>query len=143
MIKNSKSGSGLLIKAGLVGLALSVAATSAVAQRGSMAETGKPAAHAGQQPVNNLPNPYETQRNFGSLPDGRSWGSVSAVDIDVDGEETIATVELPDDAVTGMGFVLAAWMPRESGLALRRLTAEHQPGKDVDIARGLVVDRAR
>jgi sugar lactone lactonase YvrE len=85
MMNNSKSGTGLMVKAGLVGLALTVAATSALAQRGSMAETGKPAAHAGQQPVNNLPNPYETQRNFGSLPDGRTWGSVSAVDIDVDG----------------------------------------------------------
>ena len=52
---------------------------------GSMAETGKPAAHAGQRPTNHLPNPYVTQRNFGSLPDGRHWGSVSAVDIDVDG----------------------------------------------------------
>ncbi|MDA7683640.1 hypothetical protein N8749_00355 [bacterium] len=52
---------------------------------GSMAETGKPAAHSGQRPINNLPNPYLTQRNFGSLPDGRRWGSVSAVDIDVDG----------------------------------------------------------
>ena len=44
-----------------------------------------PAAHAGQQPVNNLPNPYETQRDFGTLPDGRIWGSVSAVNVDVDG----------------------------------------------------------
>ena len=51
MIRNSKSGAGLMVKAGLVGLALSVAATSALAQRGSMAETGKPEAHAGQQPV--------------------------------------------------------------------------------------------
>jgi len=53
----------------------------AVAQRGAI----QPAAHAGQQPVNNLPNPYETQRDFGTLPDGRSWGSVSAVNIDTDG----------------------------------------------------------
>lgn len=45
----------------------------------------QPAAHAGQQPVNNLPNPYETDRNWGTLPDGRSWGSVSAVHIDNDG----------------------------------------------------------
>ena len=37
-------------------------------------------------PVNGLPNPYETVRNFGTLPDGRSWGSVSAVAIDVDGK---------------------------------------------------------
>ena len=81
-----------LIKTGLVGLFFSLSSTSTMAQAnlmaqtdGSMAETGKPAAHAGQRPTNNLPNPYATQRNFGSLPDGRRWGSVSAVDIDIDG----------------------------------------------------------
>ena len=75
------------MKAGLVGLTFSVISASAMAQmvRGSMTETGKPVAHAGQQPINNLPNPYLTQRNFGSLPDGRNWGSVSAVNIDIDG----------------------------------------------------------
>ena len=31
-------------------------------------------------------NPYETVRNWGTLPDGRSWGSVSAVHVDVDGK---------------------------------------------------------
>jgi len=42
------------------------------------------------KPVNNLPNPYETVRNFGVLPDGRKWGSVSAVDIDPDGKSVWA-----------------------------------------------------
>jgi sugar lactone lactonase YvrE len=37
------------------------------------------------EPVNYLPNPYETVRNWGELPDGRAWGSVPAVDIDPDG----------------------------------------------------------
>ena len=37
------------------------------------------------QPVNNLPNPYETQRDWGSLPDSRPWGSVSALEVDRDG----------------------------------------------------------
>ena len=37
------------------------------------------------EPVNYLPNPYETVRDWGELPDGRSWGSVPAVDIDPDG----------------------------------------------------------
>jgi DNA-binding beta-propeller fold protein YncE len=37
------------------------------------------------EPVNDLPNPYETVRDWGELPDGRSWGSVPAVDIDPDG----------------------------------------------------------
>jgi DNA-binding beta-propeller fold protein YncE len=36
-------------------------------------------------PINNLPNPYETVRNWGTLPDGRKWGSVSAIAVDVDG----------------------------------------------------------
>ncbi|NKB33760.1 MAG: hypothetical protein GKR91_11745 [Pseudomonadales bacterium] len=87
MIRTNKSGTGLLLKTGLVGLILSVISASAMAQmiRGSMTESGKPAAHAGQQPINNLPNPYLTQRNFGTLPDARSWGSVSAVNVDIDG----------------------------------------------------------
>jgi sugar lactone lactonase YvrE len=37
------------------------------------------------QPVNNLPNPYETQRDWGRLPNGRTWGSVSALEVDPDG----------------------------------------------------------
>ena len=37
------------------------------------------------QPVNGLPNPYETQRDWGALPDGRPWGSVSALHVDTDG----------------------------------------------------------
>lgn len=37
------------------------------------------------EPVNHLPNPYETVRGWGVLPDGRAWGSVPAVHIDPDG----------------------------------------------------------
>ena len=37
------------------------------------------------EPVNHLPNPYETVRDWGELPDGRSWGSVPALQIDPDG----------------------------------------------------------
>jgi len=37
------------------------------------------------EPVNYLPNPYETVRNWGQLPDGRNWGSTSAVHVDRDG----------------------------------------------------------
>ena len=36
-------------------------------------------------PVNHLPNPYETVRHWGTLPNGREWGSVPAVQIDPDG----------------------------------------------------------
>ena len=45
-----------------------------------------PPEHAKVTPINGLPNPYETVRNFGTLPDGRTWGSVSAVAIDIDGK---------------------------------------------------------
>jgi sugar lactone lactonase YvrE len=38
------------------------------------------------QPVNHLPNPYETVRNFGTLPAGRKWGSLSALQVDRDGK---------------------------------------------------------
>jgi hypothetical protein len=38
------------------------------------------------QPVNGLPNPYETIRNWGTLPDGRTWGSTAGIDIDPDGK---------------------------------------------------------
>src|SRR5262245_4316498 len=36
-------------------------------------------------PVNDLPNPYATAP-FGTLPEGRRWGAVSAVTVDNDGE---------------------------------------------------------
>ena len=37
-------------------------------------------------PVNDPPNPYETVDNYFKLPEGRTWGSTSAVDIDKDGK---------------------------------------------------------
>src|SRR3954447_2618382 len=37
------------------------------------------------QPTNDAPNPYTTIKDFFKLPDGRSWGSTSAVDVDKDG----------------------------------------------------------
>ncbi len=37
------------------------------------------------QPVNYLPNPYETVRDWGTIPAGRVWGSVSALQADIDG----------------------------------------------------------
>src|ERR1041385_6978996 len=36
-------------------------------------------------PTNALPNPYRSIENWGALPDGRKWGSTSAVAIDPDG----------------------------------------------------------
>ncbi|MCY3564830.1 MAG: hypothetical protein OXH27_01465, partial [Gammaproteobacteria bacterium] len=83
-IYSTGSETGFAFKAGTVAMLASLVCATAFAQPPRPGAV-YPAAHAGQQPVNNLPNPYETQRNFGTLPDGRSWGSVSAVNIDIDG----------------------------------------------------------
>ena len=53
-------------------VALAAAAT-AVAQQKPRGATAPPE-HAKVTPINHLPNPYETVRNWGTLPDGRSWG---------------------------------------------------------------------
>ena len=36
-------------------------------------------------PTNDLPNPYQTVANYFKLPEGRTWGSTSAVEVDKDG----------------------------------------------------------
>src|SRR6266852_5135955 len=38
------------------------------------------------QPTNGAPNMYETHKDYFKLPEGRTWGSTSAVDIDKDGK---------------------------------------------------------
>ena len=58
---------------------LTAGAVHVAAQQASPRGASAPPEHAKVTPINNLPNPYETVRNFGTLPDGRSWGSVSAV----------------------------------------------------------------
>ena len=37
-------------------------------------------------PTNSLPNPYETVKDWAKMPEGRTWGSTSAVEIDKDGK---------------------------------------------------------
>ena len=66
----------------VVAAALALISGSVAAQRGASG----PPEHAKITPVNNLPNPYETVRNWGTLPNGRRWGSVSAIHVDVDGK---------------------------------------------------------
>jgi len=61
-------------------------AAPAQAPAGPPRGSSGPPEHAAVKPINNLPNPYETIRNFGTLPDGRRWGSVSAVHVDTDGK---------------------------------------------------------
>ena len=40
---------------------------------------------AAAQPTNDRPNPYRTEEGWAKMPDGRAWGSTSAVAIDKDG----------------------------------------------------------
>lgn len=46
---------------------------------------GAAALPAQQAPVNDAPNPYRTVEGWAKLPEGRTWGSLSAVDVDRDG----------------------------------------------------------
>src|SRR4051812_38756374 len=43
-------------------------------------------AQADVAPTNDLPNPYKTVAPWGVLPEGRTWGTSSAVAIDHDGQ---------------------------------------------------------
>ena len=56
----------------ITGIAILFAATPVIGQ-------------ATQAPVNDLPNPYQTIEGWAKLPDGRAWGSTSAVAIAPDG----------------------------------------------------------
>src|SRR5712675_675961 len=44
----------------------------------------------GAQAHAQLPNPYRAVEDWAKLPDGRSWGSTSAVDVDRDGNIWVA-----------------------------------------------------
>jgi DNA-binding beta-propeller fold protein YncE len=61
-------------------LALATAAVLAIWTPRTIADM-----HAPIPPVNDLPNPYETQSDFLKMPEGRMWGSTAAIDIDKDG----------------------------------------------------------
>src|SRR5262245_55080403 len=57
--------------------------TSAVAA--AIVLAGNAALTQATTPTNSAPNPYRAIANWGKLPEGRSWGSTSAVAIDPDG----------------------------------------------------------
>lgn len=68
-------------------LAPFVALVALVALSAGGAHAQQNTAGTGQvQPINGLPNPYEMLRDFGRLPDGRKWGSVSGIHVDIDGK---------------------------------------------------------
>jgi sugar lactone lactonase YvrE len=50
------------------------------------APASPPAAQSTVAPTNDAPNPYQTIEGWAKMPDGREWGSTSAVDIDKDGK---------------------------------------------------------
>src|SRR5690349_21810140 len=54
----------------------------AVAMIAGAVISGEEARAQSEAPVNDAPNPYRTMEGWGQLPDGRKWGSTSAVDID-------------------------------------------------------------
>src|SRR5688572_2085202 len=59
--------------------ALAIVAAAAVAALGTQTYS------QATTPTNALPNPYRTIEDWAKLPEGRTWGSTSAVDVDPDG----------------------------------------------------------
>jgi len=63
-----------------------VIVTSVVASIACVCAAAPLAAQADMAPVNSLPNPYRTIEGWAKMPEGRTWGSTSAVAIDRDGQ---------------------------------------------------------
>ena len=57
-----------------------LAAVTTLSARGAFAQS-----QPGMAPTNELPNPYRTIADWFKMPEGRTWGSTSAVDIEKDG----------------------------------------------------------
>jgi DNA-binding beta-propeller fold protein YncE len=64
------------VKYAIAAAAVTAIATSAVGTAGQMAG----------QPTNDAPDPYQSTAGYFKLPEGRTWGSTSAVEIDKDGK---------------------------------------------------------
>jgi sugar lactone lactonase YvrE len=47
---------------------------------------GRAFTQGSDQPINDLPNPYRTVEHWAKMPEGRTWGATSAIDIDPDGK---------------------------------------------------------
>jgi streptogramin lyase len=61
--------------------------TVAAAAVAAIAGSGiRMAGQTAMQPTNDAPNPYASHEGFFQLPQGRTWGSTSAIDIDKDGK---------------------------------------------------------
>jgi len=55
------------------------------------AQAVAPHAQAKIEPTNSAPNPYTTVEGWAKMPAGRTWGSTSGVDVDIDGKSIWAT----------------------------------------------------
>src|SRR5215470_15695670 len=63
---------------------LTLAAAIAAAALGLSA--ARVSTQADAKPTNDLPNAFQSHENYFKLPEGRTWGSTSAVEIDKDGK---------------------------------------------------------
>jgi sugar lactone lactonase YvrE len=72
------------MKSRLIAVVVSVASASAlwIVAPGARAQAPAPAQI---EPTNSAPNPFTTIEDWAKMPEGRVWGSTSAVDIDKDG----------------------------------------------------------
>lgn len=75
-------------------LVLAVSLATMVAQAGAQSS-------ATMTPTNDLPNPYETIAGWARLPEGRTWGSTSAVEIDKDGVSIWVAERCQQNSCTG------------------------------------------
>lgn len=78
---------GRALRAGLMAAgaaAIVLAGGGLLAQGGAQAPAAQ-GAWMSATPANDLPNPYNTIEDWAKMPEGRTWGSTSAVDIDKDG----------------------------------------------------------
>src|SRR5437773_6906928 len=70
----------------LIRQALRLRSGQAAAAAVFLASARLSAAQATVPPTNDLPNPYKTVEGWAKMPEGRTWGSTSAVEIDKDGK---------------------------------------------------------
>lgn len=75
-------------------LVIAVSLATVVAQAGAQSS-------ATMAPTNDLPNPYETVTGWAKLPEGRTWGSTSAVEIDKDGVSIWVAERCQQNSCTG------------------------------------------
>ena len=80
-------------------------------------------------PTNDAPNPYQSIEGWAKLPEGRTWGSTSAVEIDKDGKSiwvaralrrTNSCLDRATGKMSDLPTVLQVRRDRQAGEELRR-----------------------